>query len=156
MRARSGLLYEFCEPSSVVTRRLGARVAVLECTGRVYTVNISMNLRCARWSLMASQTDLRRGMRFRSVLSLSPLQGDTTTHFEAPHREYFGVARLRWTILSRRKLVAKSDASALGSASRSSVNRHFIRGGDAENSNWSRVARARFNWTDFGDISAIF
>lgn len=156
MRARSGLLYEFCEPSSVVTRRLGARVAVLECTGRVYTVNISMNLRCARWSLMASQTDLRRGMRFRSVLSLSPVAGRYDDAFRGSSSRIPGVARLRWTILSRRKLVAKSDASALGSVSRSSVNRHFIRGGDAENSNWSRVARARFNWTDFGDISAIF
>lgn len=145
MRVRSGLLYEFCEPSSVVTRRLGARVAVLECTGRVYTVNISMNLRCARWSLMAPQTDPRRGMRFRSVLSLSPSWGDAgdreitadeISSLEA-HREIG--CFYAWTTVSRL-----------------SVNKHFIRRSDVENSNRSRETRVRFNLDGFRRYQRYF
>lgn len=69
----------------IVTRRLNSRIAeMLECVGRVYRVNISMNLYDARWSLMASQTDLRRGMRFRPALL--PSTGHSRLLFEDRRR----------------------------------------------------------------------
>jgi len=126
------------------TRRPSSRT---RCTGRVYTVNISMNLRCARWSLMAPQTDLRRGMRFRSVLSLSPSWGDTMGSSTRTQ----GIARFHVGSSSRNRMFC-----AWTTVSRLSVNKHFIRRSDVENSNWSRETRVRFNLDGFRRYQRYF
>lgn len=61
---------------------------------------------------MASQTDLRRGMRFRSVLSLSPLLKRFDDAFEAPCLASAGDREI--TADDSRRLIATSNVSVLG------------------------------------------
>lgn len=111
---------------------------------------------------MAPQTDLRRGMRFRSVLSLS--SHDNVSGHSRPisecraSRDYGRRPSNVERKLIRHSVHTGSDVSAWIWFSIELSGGHFIRAGDAENSGsdfgWSSEAGVRFNWTDSdGDIN---
>lgn len=118
---------------------------------------------------MASQTDLRRRMRFRSVLSLSPMHGFSVHDFEVASRLRRRVEISRWRITTGRRIehverkFATLARARARSRSRLPVFPIYSRAMDISFAEAMRKIRranraergveARFNWTNFVDIS---
>lgn len=102
---------------------------------------------------LTNRSPSRNALSFRAFALA--VVSDTTAHSRLLTSRMQGIARLRRTTLvgssSRNRMFLCLDP-----VSRSSVNRHINRGGDAKNSELIEGSEsARFNWTDFGDISDI-